>query len=183
MLRLALALLFVALSAKAQIIFELPKATQASGNCVEAGGIPQSPPDPASLDQKDYVELSRSSCFGRCPDYRVRIYRTGRVEWEGRRNVEKIGESENQAEMTATAAIFTQTQSSEFWAACDSYRRRVTDNPTYIVTTNIGGETKSIADYTQGGPNWVRGLMQKIDEAAGSKKWVGEDTWHPIQLK
>ena len=59
----------------------------------------------------------------------------------------------------------------------------VTDNPTYAVTASIGGETKSIEDNAQGGPEWVRELMHKIDTAAGSEKWGGPADWYPIHVK
>ncbi len=184
MLRFVLTVLLVAISLTAQTIVELPygRRIQVRGNCVEAGGVPQTPPQRASFSQQDYVELTRSACYGVCPAYRVRIYRSGQVEWEGRGHVEKVGTAENQADMPSAVAIFTQAASTEFWAACDSYHRRVTDNPTYTVTASIGGKTKSITDYAQGGPDWVRELMQKVDEAAGSQQWGGP-TWYPIEVK
>lgn len=180
MTRLVLTVLLCATSAVAQI--KTVDGVEVYGACTASGGVPRTPPSPDKFTEQDYVEFTRSPCDIPCPDYRVRLYRTGKVEWEGGHLVETRGPAAGQAESAASPAIFAEVQSPEYWAACDSYFKLLTDQISYTLSVHIGGQSKSIWDYALAGPTWVRELMRKIDEAAGSKKWVGHN-WSPIYVK
>ena len=111
MLRLAMAVVLFTVVAPAQTkVVDLPVVSglYVSGNCTAAGGAPRIPPKPAEFTRQDYVELTRGMCFGACPVYRVRVYRTGHVEWEGRHAVETKGKAEGQADLLDTWEIFAQ---------------------------------------------------------------------------
>ena len=47
---------------------------------------------PTSLEPGDFVELSRSGCYGTCPSYKVRVAEDGNVTWNGGGFVEAVGE-------------------------------------------------------------------------------------------
>jgi TonB family protein len=38
---------------------------------------------PPSVTNADFVEMSRSGCYGSCPVYTVRVHANGQVDWEG----------------------------------------------------------------------------------------------------
>ncbi|RKX65008.1 MAG: hypothetical protein DRP41_03740 [Thermodesulfobacteriota bacterium] len=39
----------------------------------------------------DYITLERTPCFGCCPVYKIKVYSSGLVEWEGIDFVDKGG--------------------------------------------------------------------------------------------
>jgi hypothetical protein len=48
---------------------------------------------PLSVEAGDFVELSRSGCYGTCPSYKVKIAENGDVSWSGGGFVEAVGET------------------------------------------------------------------------------------------
>src|SRR6185503_7336249 len=57
----------------------------------------------------------------------------------------------------------------------DEYRSMMTDHPTVYTSLAIGGRSKRITDYVAG-PKRLKELEDRIDEVAGTKKYVkGQD--------
>jgi hypothetical protein len=57
--------------------------------------LPSDTHPPLSIAAGDFVELSRSGCYGTCPSYKVKIAENGDVSWSGGGFVEAVGESAN----------------------------------------------------------------------------------------
>lgn len=68
-----------------------------------------------------------------------------------------------------------QFRAARFFALRDAYTAQVIDNPSYIVSIDIGNGAKTVLDYVgrmEGMPESVNRLQQAIDEAAGTRRWI-----------
>jgi hypothetical protein len=121
------------------------------------------------------IKLERTRCFGQCPAYWVTIEADGRVIYEGRDFVRVKGRQTARISPGAVAALLETAERIGFFNLNDAYRARVTDNPTTFVTITRAGRTKTIEDYVSA-PAAVKDLESKIDEAAGTRRWVRIDS-------
>ncbi len=124
------------------------------------------------------ITLSRSVCFGVCPDYSVTITGEGEVRYAGRHFVNVVGEARATIAPAQVQALLARFDAIGFERLRDEYRASVTDNPTTIVTLTRGGRTKRVVDYVgvaAGMPESVRALQDEIDRVAGSARWVLRD--------
>lgn len=128
-------------------------------------------PSPEDFGPGDYVELSRSSCYGSCPSYRVRLFRSGQVEWEGFGHVAISGTSRAIADPDASAALLEKITSNEFWSLCNSYSRSVTDSASILLSANIAGQHKTISDYAESGPESLHETIRRVDIVADTHRW------------
>jgi hypothetical protein len=127
----------------------------------------------AQVTYPDYVELSRSVCYGTCPDYTVRIGADGKVVWHGRYFVSRKGEMKSQVDSEKAVALIEKFRKQGFWGLCGRYSRSITDNPTYSTVVMIDGKTKKVEDYAVSAPKWLQDLDKEIDDLAGTKRWIG----------
>lgn len=128
-----------------------------------------SPPSETRPD--DFVELSRSICFGTCPDYRVRVLRNGTVEWKGKSSVVETGDRGSKIGSAVAEELIEQFRTERFFSLCGAYSRGITDNPTYVLTVKINGVEKVVSDYANGAPDLVRDLQNAVDRVAGTHRW------------
>ncbi len=147
-------------------------AAKAQDRCPK--DLQKTPPD--KTDFNDYVELFQASCAAICTDYKVRIYRSGRVSWRGFDHVAAIGDREALIDASAADALVTSFQSEDFWSACSvslppdpKTRAKADSDDDYFgefLTASIGGVTKTI---TGGSVNdtydWA------IDRTADTHRW------------
>ncbi len=72
---------------------------------------------PTASEPDDYVELFRA-CGKGCRDYKVRVYRDGRVEWLGRDDVEAKGRAQTIIRGDAADGLMEKFRAATFWSAC-----------------------------------------------------------------
>ncbi len=121
------------------------------------------------------ITLSRTSCFGRCPDYTVEIHGDGTVIFNGRRNVVHTGEYRAHIPRAAVRALVDKFRNGDYFALNDSYRARATDLPTYTTSIAFDGRSKRVVDYGGqiiGAPFAVNEIENAIDEAANTGQWI-----------
>jgi hypothetical protein len=133
--------------------------------------------------------LERSTCFGTCPAYRLRLSDSGEIRFESR----NPGDEDRRVTDTVAAATFpsliSRARSIDFFdlpsvIADDSVlcRNRATDQPTVIVTIFTKAQTKRVEDY-HGCLETVeheilppiarlRSFEVEIDSILGSSRWV-----------
>ena len=133
--------------------------------------------------------LERSTCFGTCPAYRLRLSDSGEVRFESR----NPGDEGRRATDTVAAATFPALISrakrvgffglpSEIAADSVLCHNRATDHPTVIVTVFAKTQTKRVEDYhgcfetveheTLPAITSLRAFEFEIDSAVGSSRWV-----------
>jgi hypothetical protein len=137
----------------------------------------------------DSIVLERSTCFGTCPAYRLRLSDSGEVRFESR----NPGEAGREAVDTVAAATFpaliSRARSIGFFnfpseIAADSVlcHNRATDHPTVVVTVFAKTQAKRVEDYhgcfetveheTLPAITRLRAFEVEIDSALGSSRWV-----------
>lgn len=162
-----------------------PAETEGAGNpsSVAADGPPR------SYRLADVViSLERTQCLGRCPVYKVEIFGDGRVLYEGLDHVKEEGTRESVVSRQDIVKLLEQIYAVRFFEMKDRYANRpviaesdgmiiegvqvVTDQPAQVVSVRIGDYEKRVVHYYSGPQDLVE-LINRIDEIAGSDKWVG----------
>jgi hypothetical protein len=134
-------------------------------------------PEPWDLKSVE-INLTRSMCYGRCPEYTLKIHGDGSVHFSGRHYVAATGDHEAQVSPGAVKELVQKFEQAHFFAAADRYAASVTDNPTYTLTLIVGGKKKTVTDYvgTQAGmPLVITDLENAVDELADTKRWIKGD--------
>jgi TonB family protein len=126
---------------------------------------------PQTINAGDFVELSRSGCYGTCPAYEVRVSENGDVTWRGQSFVFDTAERHGHIGSEAAHGLIQQFLSPPFWGLCGGYSASITDNATTGIRVEIGGQKKSISNYASSAPQWVEKLEYAIDLSVNTHQW------------
>jgi TonB family protein len=126
---------------------------------------------PQTINEGDFVELSRSGCYGTCPAYEVRVSANGDVAWRGRSFVFDAAERHGNIGSEAAHKVLQRLLSQQFWNLCSGYSAGITDSATTGIRVEIGGQKKSISNYANSAPLWVEELEDIIDSSANTHQW------------
>jgi hypothetical protein len=121
------------------------------------------------------VRLERTACYGRCPAYSVEIRGDGSVTYRGTSSVAVVGQRNANISPEVVSRLVEQFRAANFFALEDRYESQITDNPTKVLTLEIGGQKKSVTDYvglSVGMPSAVAVLENAVDDAAGTRRWI-----------
>jgi len=141
---------------------------------------PMAPASPAVAADFE-ISLRRGPCFGRCPQYSVRIDAAGRVSFAGERNVAALGEAQGQVAPDTLSALIAHLRQPELAALRDIYRpgqpgcgATATDMPSSDIEWRLDGRFHRIRLYQgcSGEPETLRKLPAAIDAAAGTAGWI-----------
>jgi ankyrin repeat protein len=124
------------------------------------------------------ITLIRTRCFGTCPSYQVEVDGLGGVVFDGGDFVLVPGRHTAHVPEASVRALLEAFQRADYFSAKDSYIASVTDNPTYTTSLRIDGRSKKVVDYSGemvGMPDSIRTLEWKIDEVAGTERWLNGD--------
>jgi TonB family protein len=149
------------------VVITNPPSTKYAHDCP----LPTETQPPQSVGAGDFVELSRSGCYGTCPSYKVRVAENGDVTWSGGGFVEARGERHSTIALEAAHALLEKFQSPAFWALCGGYDASVTDNPTMQIEVRIGGHSKTVWNYADSAPESEQSLENDVDAAANTHAW------------
>lgn len=119
----------------------------------------------------DFVELSRSGCYGECPAYSVKVFEAGDVIWNGRFYVKVRGEKHSKITPEAAHSLFRRFLAPEFWALSADYSSGVTDSSTTTVEVRLGGKTKRVSDYAKSAPELEQSLEDAVAELVDTHRW------------
>jgi hypothetical protein len=134
----------------------------------------------ASIDP--VISLERTACFGGCPVYRVWVSADGKVGYEGRAHVRRLGSASGEIAAERVRALLSEIERAGYFSFANRYTsaeptcgRYSTDSPAAITSIRMDGRTKRIEhDYGCGAaPGALVVLEQRIDEVLGSGKWTG----------
>lgn len=143
-------------------------------------GLVTAAPALAQDSTRAVITLERTTCFGTCPAYTVRITSDGRVDYEGKQFVRVTGHVSADIPAEDVAALvdafdqigyFTLDDSYRFVVHADGTHSFVTDLPTTTTSIQLGNRTKKIVDYV-GAPAVLKELERRIDAVAGTMRWV-----------
>jgi hypothetical protein len=129
-------------------------------------------PVPTEADlQGLHVVLQRGGCYGTCPVYTLTIEGDGGVTFEGQYFTQVKGTATAKISTADLLAIVSEVRKTGFFSLQDSYTADVTDNPTYWLTVQLGGQSKTVKDYVAG-PVRLDMLLDRIDQIADSGQWI-----------
>ena len=145
---------------------------------------------PTSSDADDFVELFRA-CWKGCLDYKVRVYRDGRVEWHGRDQVVTKGEGRGQISAKAASALVSKFQAQSFWSACSAVPPPLSQDRDInefkggdYLTAKIGDHVKSVNANSSFGTEAESGKRFEwaIDKTANTHDWIhGDAVFEPFE--
>ncbi|MDL1971244.1 MAG: DUF6438 domain-containing protein [Candidatus Desulfofervidaceae bacterium] len=132
----------------------------------------------------DYITLERTSCFGCCPVYKIKVYNSGLVEWEGIDFVARKGkdrwhiapEKAKKAAEIAEKIIVLLEEHERLIKVGEKELRIVTDCSSCEVAIKYkNGRVKSVEHYhgDMGAPKELERLENEIDRVVGTEEWVG----------
>jgi Domain of unknown function (DUF6438) len=142
-------------------------------------------PDLSSLSDADLktvtIQLERTACLGTCPEYSVTIHGDGRVEYNGKGHVKRMGTREGRIETDKIRALASVFAKMKFWEIAEDYSAAkckgsvCTDMATAITELNIRGVTHRVRHYYGCGsaPRSLFDLESAIDKSANSEQWTG----------
>jgi len=121
------------------------------------------------------ISLTRTNCYGKCPVYKVTVYGTGNVEFEGFANTKVLGKQSTQIPVDSVRTLVAEIEKNQYYALKDNYEEyQMTDLPTVFTEVEIDGVLKKIKHY-QGDrttPQQLSDLEIRIDEIATTPQWL-----------
>jgi acetamidase/formamidase len=134
-------------------------------------------------DKDDLITLERTVCFGTCPVYQLTIKSDGTVKFDGKRFTKTVGIATSKIKPSVFRALVSEFEKINYFSLPDAYTpgtkecpRMITDMPAADTSIRLHGRTKSVAHYlgcgTEGALTKLTALENKIDEVAGTQKWI-----------
>jgi TonB family protein len=124
-----------------------------------------------ALNSSDFVELSRSECYGTCLAYAVRVYGNGKVLWNGVAHVSKRGMASHLVPPQTVRVLIERFRSKDVWSLCDQYATGHVDGPTTTFRVSINDSQKFISDSNSSTPRWFRELRMGIDRVGETHRY------------
>jgi hypothetical protein len=116
-----------------------------------------------------FISMERTPCFGRCPSFRVKIFNTGRVEYTGDSDVEKMGYHTSTLSKEQIKQLQAKITQIALFKMQDKYDANITDIPSCVLYVNFEGRKKKIFDR-YGSPKELKEFEKMIDKfVLGSK--------------
>jgi hypothetical protein len=150
--------------------------------CASRNGVPAVDESAAGQSDASAITLERTSCFGRCPVYRLAVSADGKVSYEGTANVKHLGAATAEVPANRVSALLDELDKAGYFGFADRYTpaeptcgRYATDLPSAITSASLEGRNKRIV-HDQGcgaAPGALAVLEQRIDEVLGSARWTG----------
>lgn len=130
------------------------------------------------------VSIQRTTCFGTCPVYVMTILGNGKVEFEGGRFVESVGNHTTEIPVDSVRALIHQIDTCGWFELKDAYKEySMTDAPGVRTVVTIGKRTKTIEHYTgdMTAPAILKIIERRIDEIGKAATFIGSGTPKPSQ--
>jgi acetamidase/formamidase len=137
----------------------------------------------AAQGRNDQITLERGACFGPCPIYQVTIASDGTVTFAGRNYVKTKGTATAQIKSEDFSKLVSEFEKLNYFSLRDQYVNTsdgcngfMTDMPSAKTSISLNGRNKSVSHYYGcRGPEIIPALTaleRKIDEIAGTEKWI-----------
>jgi len=120
--------------------------------------------------ESSVITMEKTACYGKCPVYTITIYGTGKAEYEGRKNVKKLGKYQMQLNPDETLKIFKAFDASNFSDFQSEYDTGVTDVPSTIISFFHRGYKKNIKDR-MAAPEELKNLERMVEGVVDGEGW------------
>jgi hypothetical protein len=113
-----------------------------------------------------HLTFEKTACYGRCPTYKVEVFRDGKVSFEGIRFVDNVGMFEKKISRKKVKALIATLRQANFWELEDEYDSNISDLPSVITTCVQNGQEKTVkARFNI--PDDVVEMNDRIEEIIG----------------
>ena len=109
-----------------------------------------------------FITMERTPCFGQCPSYKITIFNTGNVVYEGLAFTKKEGRYIKKLTQKQLSEIQAQIKIIKLFELEDKYDSRITDIPSTYLYVIYQGKKKKILDR-DGAPNELKRFEKLID--------------------
>ncbi len=116
--------------------------------------------------------VERTACFGTCPVYKATVFRSGKVDYEGRRFVPVTGQHTLSIDQSTVTAMIEGARRIDFNSLKPEYLSGATDMPAIIVTTYLPGQKRHQVLAERGAAPkplqaYLDSLTHELDQLAG----------------
>jgi hypothetical protein len=141
-----------------------------------------SPQNISEADLKEIViQFERSTCYGTCPAYKLKIGGDGRVEYEGVKFVKQEGRKEGRIAAVDLKRLVTEFLKAQF-STIDQFSSEkctctlCTDMPTVTTEFHVKGTSHRVEHYygCRCAPKLLWDLEQSIDKIVHTEQWTGD---------
>jgi len=98
------------------------------------------------LKEAFFLTMERTPCFGKCPSYKITIFNTGKVLYDGKSHTKKIGKFEKQLTKKQLEEIQKMMKDIKLIEMKSIYDSEVTDFPSTILYIVSNNQKKKILD-------------------------------------
>jgi hypothetical protein len=152
--------------------------------CAPRRGVPAQAENAATAGASGdpVISLERTPCFGGCPVYRIWVSADGKIGYEGRSHVRRVGTATGEVPVERVRVLLSELERAGYFSFANRYTsaeatcgRYSTDSPSAITSVRFEGRSKRIVhDYGCGNaPGALVVLEQRIDEVLNSARWTG----------
>lgn len=109
-----------------------------------------------------YIKIERTPCYGRCPVYSLEIMSNGKIKYEGKRNVAKMGIYNYKVSPQKVKSLFAFIEKNKISSLKNVYEQIATDLPRLNMTFLIAKKSKSIRN-AEAGPAYLEDIAYRVD--------------------
>ena len=117
----------------------------------------------ASTTGIDYLQMRRSACFGRCPVYKIEIYKDGLVRYTGERYMADTGIYEKRIAAAEAQRLLNLFTAKGVDTLKKEYQMTIADLPGIHYSFRYNGKTKDVRN-AEFGPFYLREMANEIDK-------------------
>ncbi len=127
------------------------------------------------------IEIHRTNCYGRCPDYRLIVTETGKATYVGRRHAEHQGTYEGQVDAKPVAKLFSEFKRYKVDTCSEKYKNAIPDMAglEYTIIYKNGREQLIQNANSPFAPAFLKGLADQLDKIAplDVTAWKKTESW------
>lgn len=116
------------------------------------------------------IVIQKTSCYGKCPVYEMKIFKSGKIILKGEKNMDKIGNYVTKISKKELKSLIRNFDQIDFFNINDEYTARITDLPTTYLSFNNKNQSKTIKDY-HGAPKELKDLEKRIENYLQLSSW------------
>ena len=114
--------------------------------------------------------MKKSSCYGPCPVYEMKIYKNGFVKLTAEEHLDLKGEFYTKLPGSKIKSLVTKFEDADFFEMEGHYTSITKDLPTTWIYFSSEGRQKKIKDY-DGAPESLRALEKELSLLLESEDW------------
>ena len=131
----------------------------------------EEPNDKLEYQDSLMIHYQGTSCFGTCPIFVMKVYRSGYATYDGTNFVERMGKFEGWVPPGAIEAVVAKANGIGYFQMKDKYDAMVSDLPSTITEIAAADGTIKRVDNRYDGPRALQDLYPILDQVIESTEW------------